>query len=112
MLQASYVGSAVRINAAEYAVLRRRFNQTGAAAFRDTLIPLRDRGALRDTVDLDSLARQLASVANTTIYGWLTDPDPAADFCRDLVNGPGLMLAGALHGEEQNRVERRLAEIG
>ena len=105
----AYVESAVRTSVLEAAPLARPFQQAGMAEFQTDLRRLAALGMVRDGVDVASLARQLTLVAYTTICGWVMERYDLAGYRADLIHGPGMMLAGALQGEELRRLERGMA---
>lgn len=106
-----YVESAVRMSATDDAPLKRAFIQAGVVEFQADLERLRALGALRAHIDINSLARQLTIAAHATICQWKIEQYDAAIFQRELINGPALMLASALQGEELLRLERGIAEV-
>lgn len=111
IVHADYVRSASRSTIADVGMLRQRFHRAGIEVFRTKLAQLRAENHLRATVDVPSLARQLALTANVAISTWAVDGHPVAGFKNDLLNGPGLMLMGALQGEELRRLEQTFGRM-
>ena len=109
--QAAYVESAVRTTYMEAAPLARPFQRAGMQEFLTDLKMIQAQGMLRDGADVTSVARLLTLSAYFTISAWVTERYPAESYRADLVNGPGMILAGALRGEELNRLERGLAAL-
>jgi len=107
----TYVESAVRTSVMEAAPLARPFQQAGKAEFLSDLRRLEALGMVRDGVDVASLARQLTLSAYATICAWVMEGYDLAGYRADLVHGPGMMLAGALQGEELRRLERGMAMV-
>ncbi len=103
-----YVRSAAHFTVYDGAPLRQPFYDAGNAAFLEDLTRLQGLGMVRGGVDLKCLARQLNVSANSTICQWVIEHYDANEFGRELLNGPGLMLAGALMGEEAVRLERTM----
>ena len=103
-----YVRSAAHFTVYEGAPLRQPFYAAGNAVFLEDLTRLDELGMVRAGVDLKCLARQLNVSANSTICQWVIEQDDTNEFGRELLNGPGLMLAGALKGEEAARLERTM----
>ena len=90
---------------------QQRFWLHGSQAIERDLRKNAAAGQVRDTVHIASLARQLSRCANLTILNWSLDPFPTSDLWRELVNGPGLMLASAMQGEGLHRVETTINAI-
>lgn len=111
LTQPGYVHSAARSTLADYGSLRARFSRAGTQVLLADLQRAGLRGGVRAGVDITSLARQLALLANVTICTWSAERYDLATFRRELINGPGLMLAGALQGEELRRLERGMAQL-
>ncbi len=107
-----YVRSAAHCTVFEGAPLRQPFYDAGTAVFLEDITRLAAHGMVRAGVDLKCLARQLNVSANSTICQWVIEQYDANEFGRELLNGPGLMLAGALVGEEAARLERAMAWWG
>jgi len=111
MTHTAYVESAVRTSATDSTPLKRPFLLAGFVEFEADLTRLRRENVLRDSIDISSLARQLTISAHSSICHWKMEQYPLAHFRRDLINGPGLMLAAALRGDEMRRLEHGIAEI-
>lgn len=109
--QAAYVESAVRTTTLEATPLARPFQRAGIEEFLGDLKLIQAQGMLREGVDVTSIARQLTLSAYFTISAWVTERYPVESYRADLVNGPGMILAGALRGEELRRLERGLAAL-
>lgn len=112
LTEADYVGSAVRSNLTSAAPLKRSFLIAGAREHLADLTRLRAADAVRDGVDIAILARQLSVQSYATICNFAADQYAVEDFRRELACGPGLMLLGALRGEQLVRVERQIAATG
>ncbi len=108
IIRADYVRSASRTSIADIGELRLRFHRAGVEVFRDQLMRIAAGDGLRDHVNIPSMARQLALNANVAISNWSIYGRTVAEFRDDLLNGPGLMLMGALQGAELVRLERTL----
>lgn len=111
LTQAAYVESAVRTTFMEATPLARPFQRTGIEEFLSDLRLIQAQGLLRDGVDINSVARQLMLSAYFTIAHWVTERYPVESYRADLVNGPGMILAGVMKGEELRRLERGLAAL-
>ena len=111
MKDRAYVGNAALGSFGPDSPLRRPFLDATEREITVELHILRQSGELAPFVDLCSLARQLTLTANGAIAGWVLEPFDEADFMRDLINGPGLMLRAALTGAARERLERGLALI-
>ncbi len=103
-----YVMSAVRCSAIESAPLRQPFHRAGVTAIFEDLEQLRCEGYVRPGIDTKCVARQLTVAAMSTICQWMIEKYPTREFLRELLNGPALILAAALIGKEQGRLERAM----
>lgn len=103
-----YVMSAVRCTATEAAPLRQPFHRAGVTAIFEDLERLRCAGYVRPGIDSKCVARQLTVAAMSTICQWMIEDYPTREFLRELLNGPALILAAALVGEERCRLERAM----
>lgn len=86
------------------------WHRTGVELQKDLSV-LASQGGLRDWIDVRGLALQLARSANTTILHWDGRQDGTPALWRELLNGPGVMLTGALTGTSLARAERTLNAI-
>jgi AcrR family transcriptional regulator len=106
-----YVRSAVRLTSVRPSPLQQRFCRAATRFFYEELTQLGRNGSLRGVVEPKSLARQLALLANSTISAWTAEPYPVEAFASELVNGPGLLLCGAVRNEELQRLEQAIARL-
>jgi AcrR family transcriptional regulator len=111
MKDRAYVDNATLGSFSPDSPLRRHFISATEREIAAELYVLLQSGELAPFVDVRSLARQLTLTANSTITGWILEPFAEADFMRDLINGPGLMLRAALKGAALERLERSLALV-
>lgn len=77
-------------------------------AFLEDLKRIDDAGGIVPGIHLPTLARQMSYASNCSVSSWLLHPYGVENFRRDLIHGPGLMLAGALVGEELEKLRHSL----
>jgi AcrR family transcriptional regulator len=88
--------------------LNRAFYRAALVALTAEIRGLKNRGALRQDADVDSLARQLTATAQITIGNWSVHPSDVSSFRRDLISGPAAMLRAWLQGCEAAKLEHYL----
>jgi len=108
LTESSYVDSAVRSNLSTSAPLRQAFLAAGTREHLHDFIALQRAGAVREGVDIAALSRQLAMSAYATICNFAVDRYDVEHFRRELAFGPGLMLMGALVGDQRVCLERQI----
>lgn len=101
----NYVAHAVETSAAGPEPLNEVYVGSSTRILHEELAALRERGQLCASVDPRSLARQLTLLTHALICAWIFGGRDVQQYRRDLLNGPALMLRGALCGEEGARIE-------
>lgn len=76
-----------------------------AQLFRAWLYRQRARGLLRERVDVDVLAGQLASLNESDMIDWANGACSAHELCKNMIFGHGFMLLGAMCQAEAGKIE-------
>jgi AcrR family transcriptional regulator len=106
-----YTKTAAQVQAMPERPLNAAFHKTGTGFIAKWLNELRAQQRLRASIDVTSLANQLALSATAGICSWALNPYDTTRYRRDFANGPGLMLLGAVSGQEIAVVEQALDAI-
>ena len=103
--QRPYAGNLVHSRAHD-GFLQRPFLHTTRLVIASQLRDLRGRGALVRWAEVPTLSDALARAAHNCISGWLDEPYDEGRFHAALVTSCGLLLRGAVAGDEVDRLER------
>ncbi|MET0985348.1 MAG: TetR/AcrR family transcriptional regulator [Steroidobacteraceae bacterium] len=100
-----YVTQAAATSATPVQPLNEAFVLAATKVLYEEIVQLRHRGLLRASVDPRSLAHQLTLVVHALICSWTVDRYDVKQYRNELINGPALMMLGAVCGDERTRLE-------
>lgn len=107
----AYTTRAVPSACAPDAPLNQAFLSMGIRLIRRSLENQALRGLIRSGADLDLLARRLGLAVHADACSFALNRTNPVGYRRAFAYGPGLMLLGALAGDDAEVVERTLQEI-
>lgn len=87
------------------------FQKPGYTVVRNLLADLQAHDRLRVSVAVDRLAWHLIQSVHVGVSNWTLAPYDTKRFRREFTDGPGLMLLGAVRGEEYQKIEQDLDSI-
>jgi AcrR family transcriptional regulator len=100
-----YVTQAAATSVSRHDALNEAFVSAATRVLYEEIVHQRNRGLLRQSVDPRSLAHQLTLVVHALICSWTVDRYDVKQYRNELINGPALMMLGAVCGDERARLE-------
>jgi len=103
-----YTAQSVQASCAPTSPLNASFREKGVQVVLPLLSDLAARDQLRPTLDLVRFSWHLTETVHAGTCRWIMASCSDREFQRDFVYGPGMMLLGALRGQEALLVEQHI----
>lgn len=103
-----YTAQSVQASCAPSSPLNASFRETGTQVVLPLLVELAKRDQIRPSLDIARYSWHLTEAVHAGTCRWTLASYSDEEFRRDFVYGPGMMLLGALQGQEASLVEQHL----